>query len=138
MPTPESYCKQIEVIFREECNRRFAGIISFCPWVHPRNAVANCIAFMIDGSLMYKFSLQYDYTLLVAECRDRYWVNMPIQPGDTISFHELAKMIPEAKFYDVFGQAAKDRLTFREYRQNLRAEAKKSLPKVKGKRRLAP
>ncbi len=96
--------KDIEKELAKHCALYFYGIVFFGSWVHPHNAVINCIAFMLDGGIQYKFSLTYDGKLLVAEVRDRHWVDLPIQVGDVLTYTKLFKLIKKAKYREVFGK----------------------------------
>lgn len=83
---------------------KFAGVVGFSEWVHPLNTVVNCYALTLDGGIQYKFSLNSEGKLIVAEVRDRYWIDLPVEPSDVITWEQLLEIIPKANCRNVFGR----------------------------------
>lgn len=100
-------CKRIRKAVIKLISNRFCGIVGFGPWCHPQNTVVNCFALTLDGGVQYKFSMNCNGDLIVAEVRSRYWIDLPVKPSETIKWEKLEAMIPKAKTRDVFGMYQK-------------------------------
>lgn len=100
----QPWWKDLEKLIHSYTSHKFCGIIRVDPWTHPCNAIVNCIAFMIDGCIQYKFAWVGNTELLVGEVRNAEWVNLGLQVGDRLTIDELMERVKNAKYKDVFGR----------------------------------
>ena len=80
------------------------GICNFMSWLHPYNKVLNCFALMIDGYIMYKFSMGYDgkkkVLLFKAEEKLSDLFNLNVKKGQSLTMIQLVDVISKGTKYD--------------------------------------
>ena len=104
MTNYDKHCEGIRRMIEREIRNRFAGVVDFCPWIHPLNTVSNCIMLSLDGGPQYKFSLTGDGQLEVAEIIRTNWINLQVKVGQKLTWDGLQALILKAKYYQAFSK----------------------------------